>query len=160
MSVAPTLRRFLDDRHVNYEVIQHSPTKSSMHSAQICHVPPERLAKAVLLDTREGLLLAVLPANHRIQLSDLSAEFGQRPQLVEEDKLGRVFPDCAEGAVPPIGAGYDVDMIVDDSIDTQPDIYFEAGDHETLIHMSHGEFARLTKRARHGHFSVHEAMLH
>lgn len=160
MSVAPTLRRYLDDRHANYEVIQHSPTKSAMHSAQAAHIPAERLAKAVLLDTNDGLLLAVLPANHKIQLSDLSAEFGQRPHLVEEGKLGRIFNDCAEGAVPPIGAGYDVQMIVDDSIEAQPDIYFEAGDHESLIHMSHEEFSRLTKRARHGRFSVHEAMLH
>ena len=33
-------------------------------------------------------------------------------------------------------------------------IKLEAGDHETLLHMNHAEFARLTSAARHGRFSV------
>jgi Ala-tRNA(Pro) deacylase len=32
----------------------------------------------------------------------------------------------------------------------------EGGDHETLIHMGHTQFAKLTKDARHGRFSVHD----
>jgi Ala-tRNA(Pro) deacylase len=42
---------------------------------------------------------------------------------------------------------------VDDSIEAQPEIYMEAGDHETLLHMSHAQFARLMENARHGRFS-------
>ena len=41
----------------------------------------------------------------------------------------------------------------DDSIEAQPEIYMEAGDHETLVHISHAQFARLTANARHGRFS-------
>ena len=44
-------------------------------------------------------------------------------------------------------------MIIDTSIDRQPDLYFEAGDHATLIHLSEAEFARLNEQARHGSFS-------
>src|SRR3546814_10970918 len=91
-------------------------------------------------------------------LSDLTAEFGRRPQLVEEDRLGFIFNDCDRGAIPALASGYDIPLIVDDNIDRQPDIYFEAGDHESLIHMSHDEFSRLTANARHGNFSMHEAM--
>jgi Ala-tRNA(Pro) deacylase len=47
-------------------------------------------------------------------------------------------------------------MIVDDSIEEQPEVYFEAGDHATLIHMSHAQFATLTATARHGRFSVRD----
>jgi Ala-tRNA(Pro) deacylase len=47
-------------------------------------------------------------------------------------------------------------MLVDDSIEKQPEVYFEAGDHGTLIHMSHAQFATLTATARHGRFSVHD----
>jgi Ala-tRNA(Pro) deacylase len=42
---------------------------------------------------------------------------------------------------------------VDDSIEAQPEIYMEAGDHETLLHISHAQFARLMGNARHGRFS-------
>ena len=50
---------------------------------------------------------------------------------------------------------YGLDIIVDDSIEAQPEIYMEAGDHETLLHMGHAQFARLTANAPHGRFSAH-----
>lgn len=159
MSIAPKLRQYLDSRHADYDIIAHDPTKSAMQSAQLCHVPAGQLAKGVLLDTADGYLLAVLPANHKIQLGDMTAEFGQRPHLVEEDRLENIFTDCAMGAVPPLGGSYGLATMVDDSLDEQADIYFEAGDHQSLVHMSRGEFMRLTEPARHGSFSAHWSMV-
>jgi Ala-tRNA(Pro) deacylase len=37
--------------------------------------------------------------------------------------------------VPAVGKCYGLDLIVDDSINAQPDIYMEAGDHQTLLHL-------------------------
>ena len=47
-------------------------------------------------------------------------------------------------------------MIVDDSMEAQPEIYIEAGDHETLLQLSRAQFARLTADALHGRFSTHD----
>src|SRR3974377_2035278 len=63
--------------------------------------------------------------------------------------------DCVSGAIPPVGECYGLDTVVDDSIEEQPEVYLEGGDHETLVHMSHAQFASLTATARHGSFSVH-----
>jgi Ala-tRNA(Pro) deacylase len=46
-------------------------------------------------------------------------------------------------------------VVVDDSIEEQPEVYFEGGDHATLVHMSHAQFAGLTATARRGCFSAH-----
>jgi Ala-tRNA(Pro) deacylase len=59
-------------------------------------------------------------------------------------------------AVPAVGECYGLDVIVDDSIDTLPDVYLEGGDHITLIHLDQGQFARLNVEARHGRFSAHD----
>jgi Ala-tRNA(Pro) deacylase len=67
-----------------------------------------------------------------------------------------LFDDCLPGAIPPAGECYGLDTMVDDSIEDQPEVYLEAGDHETLVHMSHAQFASLTATARHGCFSVHD----
>src|SRR5262249_31646563 len=67
-----------------------------------------------------------------------------------------LFPDCAIGAVPAIGECYDVDVVVDESIQEQPDVYLEGGDHTSLVHISQAQFARLMSSARHGRFSVHD----
>ena len=76
--------------------------------------------------------------------------------LANEDELSQLFLDCARGAVPPIGKCYGLDVLLDESINERPEVYMKAGDHETLIHMGHTQFAQLTEDAQHGRFSVHD----
>lgn len=152
MSIAPQLRQFLDESQADYDIVEHRPTRSAMETARSCEIPAERLAKAVLLDTADDdHLLAVLPSDRRVELSELRSELGSKPRLSDEAEVGKLFRDCELGSVPPIG--YGVTTIVDDSLERQPDVYFEAGDHKSLVHMNGAEFSRLTQHARHGRFS-------
>jgi Ala-tRNA(Pro) deacylase len=155
MTIAPILQKHLD-RNVTYDVITHEPTMSSARTAQACHVPGDRLAKAVVLRRDGGYVLAVLPASHHIQLSDLKSQIGVDVALADESDIKRLFPDCAPGAVPPVGECYELDVIVDDSIQDQPEVYLEAGDHATLVHMDQTQFARLMADAQRGKFSSHD----
>lgn len=152
MSIAPQLRQFLDEAQADYDIVDHRPTQSALDSARSANIPAQRLAKAVLLDTdEEEHLLAVIPADRRVELSELRSELGRKPRLSNEAEIGKLFRDCEVGAVPPVG--YGVTTIIDDSLDQQPDLYFEAGDHKSLVHMRREQFSRLTKGARHGQFS-------
>jgi Ala-tRNA(Pro) deacylase len=153
MTLAPKLRQFLDRRGVVYEIMPHVPTASALQNAMVCHIPAGRLAKAVLLDTDDDYLLAVLPSDRRVELEELRQELGQKPHLADERQLASVFDDCAVGAIPALGLGYGIATIIDDSLEAQPDVYFEGGDHTTLVHMERAEFARLIEPARHGRFS-------
>src|SRR5262245_18571948 len=155
MSIAPTLQRYLD-RNVSYEVITHDPTMSATRTAQACHVSGERLAKAIVLRRNGGYMLAVLPASCHAVLSDLKRAIGEDVDLADEKEIKALFPDCVLGAVPPVGECYDLDVIVDDRIEAQSDIYLEGGDHVSLVHLDHDQFARLMAEARHGRFSVHD----
>jgi Ala-tRNA(Pro) deacylase len=89
-------------------------------------------------------------------LADLRQQIGNDVDLADENDIKRLFPDCALGAVPAVGECYDLDVIVDDSIQQQPDVYLEGGDHATLVHISQTQFARLMSGARHGRFSIHD----
>jgi Ala-tRNA(Pro) deacylase len=152
MSIAPQLRQFLDESRAEYDVVVHTPTQSALENARSCDVPAEQVAKAVLLDTADDEhLLAVIPSDRRIELSELRSELGRKPRLADEAEIGKLFKDCEVGALPPVG--YDVPTIVDDSLDKQSDVYFEAGDHKSLVHMEGAEFSRVMKGARHGQFS-------
>ena len=155
MAIALTLERYLDTKHVKYDVIAHEPTNSSRQTAEACHIPGDRLAKAVLLRDEVGYALAVLPASHHIRLSELRRQFGDDVDLASEREIADLFQDCVRGAIPVLGECYGLDVVVDDSIEEQPEVYFEGGDHATLVHMSHAQFAGLTATARRGCFSVH-----
>lgn len=154
MPIAPTLMRYLD-QNTTYETLFHEPTASSMRTAEACHISGDCLAKAVVLRCNGSHLLAVLPASHRINLPELRMGLGEDVDMASESEIDGLFYDCAHGAVPPIGECYGLDVIVDETIDSQPEIFFEGGDHATVVHMGQSEFARLTAKARHERFSYH-----
>ena len=47
-------------------------------------------------------------------------------------------------------------MVVDESLLRLPDLYFEAGNHEDLVHVSDRAFARLARSAMSGRITVLE----
>ena len=133
MTIAPTLQKYMDERGIRYDLVPHEPTLSARGSAHAGHIPSDRLAKAVVLNDGGRYKLAVLPASHHLQLSDLRTELGQEVQLATEPEAAGIFRDCALGAVPPAGACYGLDVIIDTSINQQQELYFEGGDHTTLV---------------------------
>lgn len=154
MTIAPKLQDFLAAQQVAYEVLSHPWTPCSTASAQAAHVPGRRLAKAVLLEDDRGYVLAVLPSTHHVALSELGKALHRRPlHLATEGELAKLFDDCELGALPPTGAAYGMPTVIEEEIDAQPDIYFEAGDHEHIVHMTQAEFFRLTADAPRAHFS-------
>ena len=153
MAIAPTLQKYLD-QNVTYEVITHDHTESSTRTAQACHISGNRLVKGIVLRRNGGYLLAVLPASRHVRLENVATELGDQVELAFENEIGLLFRDCERGAIPPVGDCYGLQMIVDDSVAEQPEIYFEAGDHSTLIRMDAAQFASLTADAMHGRFSV------
>jgi Ala-tRNA(Pro) deacylase len=154
MTIAPAFQEYLTAKNVEYDVIPHEPTRSSARTAEACGVSEDQLAKGIVLRRRNGgYLLAVLPASHHMRLSDLRNQFGEDVEMANEAEVDQLFWDCAHGAIPPVGQCYGLPLVVDDSINAQPEIYMEAGDHRTLLHVNHTQFAHLTAAARHGRFS-------
>jgi Ala-tRNA(Pro) deacylase len=68
----------------------------------------------------------------------------------------RLFPDCREGAIPPLGPAYGLRTVVDDDLEAQQEVYFEAGDHESLVHMTASQFLSLLGRVERAHFAQRE----
>jgi len=155
MTISARLKWYLDSHGVKYEIVPHPHTGTSLGAAQAARVPGERLAKSVLLEDERGYLMAVLPASRRVSLLDLEEQLERHLELASEAELSQLFRDCEVGALPPVGAAYGIPTVVDDSLMNAPDIWFEAGDHEDLVHMRGLEFLTLLTGARHGRFSRH-----
>lgn len=155
MAIARALLDYLDEHGVAFDVIHHDYAPSSTRTAAAAHLPGDRLAKSVLLEDENGYLVAVIPSTHRLDIGRLGRTLDRRLGLATEAEVEAVFEDCAVGAIPPLGAAYGIETVVDDSLAAQPDIYFEAGDHEELIHVSGQQFARLMTGSLRARFSHH-----
>ncbi len=144
MYLSHTVTRFLGARSVDYETIAHRHTMTSNQSAFSAQVPRSRIAKAVLLGDDEHYVMAIVPASGRVDTHALCEMLGKRElALAGEDEIAMMFPDCELGAIPPVGPAYGVDTVVDASLLVQPDVYFEGGDHEHLVHVSGADFRKL-----------------
>ena len=97
--------------------------------------------------------MAVVPASHRLDIEQLNRELNRKLRMATEKEIEKLFDDCSKGAIPPIAEAYGYDAVVDDSLEASPDIYFEAGDHAELVHVSGDDFRYMMHSARHGHFS-------
>lgn len=153
MGIAITLQEYLNSQDVTYDCIEHKRTGCATRSAEVSHVPSDCLAKAVVLKRRDGYILAVVPASSQVMLDQVGGWLRQPVALATEEEIASLFPDCERGAVPPIAAPYGLRSIVDDSLEGRRDIYFEGGDHRTLVHLSGDQFHRLMQKVAHGRFS-------
>jgi Ala-tRNA(Pro) deacylase len=155
MAISEKLQQFLADSGVDYDLVPHERTMTSARIAETSHVPGDRLAKGVVLKDEEGYVLVVLPASHQVELDAVVDQLLRPLDIAPTRDVERLFPDCDRGAVPPVGRAYGLDVLVDDSLAAQPDIYFEGGDHASVVHVDRSGFDQLMQGARHGRFSRH-----
>ncbi len=150
MGMATRLKWYLDSHKVCYEIVHHAHSSTSIESAHAAQIPEGRVAKCILLEDERGYLMAILPASCRIDMKALREFLHRSLELASEAELEIVFADCEVGAVPAIGRAYGIPAVIDDSLMRMPDLYFDAGDHEDLVHLSGSAFRALLSGSAHG----------
>ncbi len=155
MAIAISIEQFLSQQFTDYSLLSHPHTESSTASAQAAHVPPQQLAKAVVMKDSSGChLMAVVPACNKLRVGLLSYMLDRDLQLVNEWELSQLFQDCEPGAVPALGQAYGMDVIWDEQLANCEDIYLEGGDHRQLIHINQLQFQDLMGHCMHDDISV------
>ena len=159
MAIAITVEQFLDNHNIDFDLTQHKHTDTSFSSAIASHVPTAQVAKAVVLKDQQGqFLMAVVPSNRRVMIDKISRLLGKPYFLVGEHELSTLFQDCEPGAVPSLGPAYHVDMLVDDMLLEQDELYIESGDHKHLIHLDQTQFQKIVKDVPHQNISGYRMM--
>ena len=153
MSIAMTLEHYLNRNHLSYDLVKHPYASNSLDVAEQAHLSPRKVVKCVILEDEGGYLMAVCQASKRIQLGVLYREINRRLEFASEYELADLLDDCVLGAIPPVGELYGVDVVVDDELLDEKEIYFEAGDHEDLIHVSAETFQTIMRGADRASFS-------
>ncbi len=140
------LREFLDANQVRYTTITHSAAFTAQGIAALTHIPGKELAKTVIVRMDDDFAMAVLPASHQVDLSALKAATGAAEvRLATETEFMDLFPDCELGAMPPFGNLYDMAVYVDESLEKDDVIAFNACSHKQLVQLSYDDFVHLVR---------------
>jgi Ala-tRNA(Pro) deacylase len=148
MSIANTVNYALSLTRVDYQILRHHHTATALGAARTARVDPHQLAKAVVLRDGIGPLLTVVPASERLDIERVRKELHRAGlDFLPEDELSQLFYDCEKGAIPPLGPDYRIPTVVDTRLRNVQDVYFEAGDHEDLVHVDQTSFRTLMRGA-------------
>jgi Ala-tRNA(Pro) deacylase len=153
MNALHRMERFLDKHLIPFDIVAHPHTHTSAETARAAGLTPDRLAKGVLLDGMGCQMVAMIPADQEVHLGRLGLDQGVEFSLADEASVGRLFTECEPGVVPGLPNAWGVEMVWDDALMAQPDIYLEAGDHERLLHIETRYLREVFGDAPHCHFS-------
>ncbi len=156
MTISNSIHNYLNRLGIDYTLLPHDHTETSSMTAEVSNVPGSRVVKAVVVGDGERYMMALLPASHHLRLDELQNVLDREVELVPEEEFAVLFNDCEVGAVPALGMAFGLEVVVDKSLTTFGDLYFEGGDHETLVHLQAKAFEGLVADAVHGHFSRHD----
>ena len=155
MGIAITLREYLDEQNVDYDLVRHPHTVTSMETAAAAHIAGDKLAKSVMVEDEHGYMTVVIPSTHQLLFSTLREKLGHSFGLATENEIADLFHDCELGSIPALAQAYGLTVLVDETLLDQDEVYFEAGDHRELVHVSGRDFEALMAHAGHGYFSRH-----
>lgn len=150
MGMAISLEMYMLNAGIEYDLVHHKPSMTTLGAARNAHIKKDCVAKAVVIRDGAGFMLAVVPSTEKLSLNKISELTHRDMELSSENEFSPIFNDCELGAVPPIGNAYGMQVLMDSTLEAETDIYFEAGDHENLVHVTDWDFEVLMRGAELG----------
>ena len=144
MPILPKLQELLELSGVSYTHTVHPVAYTAREVANAEHVSPQEMAKVVVVVADGEYKMAVLPASRVVDFPEVRAVLGSpAARLATEEELGRIFPDCEIGAMPPFGNLYHLKVLLDAALLADERIAFNAGTHRDVVHMRLDDYCRV-----------------
>jgi len=141
-----SLRRELEQRGLEYELIPHKRTLSAVAEAKVVGVTPEEVGKTVVLRTDEGYVRAALAASDRLDLHKVREALPERHdvRVASESELAAAYPMFELGAVPPWGGPAGDRVLVDSRLAGRESVVVEAGAHDESLRLRTADLLAVT----------------
>ena len=137
---------YLDDNHVNYRLRTHRPAFTAQKIAAAEHVSGMNVAKPVVIQADGKFYMCVLPACCRVDLDMLRSQLGAGEiQLVPEEEMRKLFPDCEIGAEPPMGHLFGMTTLMDKTLSRDEFLVFQAGRHDEAVQINRRDYENLVR---------------
>jgi Ala-tRNA(Pro) deacylase len=140
------LLEWLARHHVDHEVHEHPEAFTARQTASAEGVDPATFAKVVMVRTADGrAVMLVVDAIDQVDLHKARRALDATDvRLLAEPQVAELTPGCAIGAVPAIGALFDLPMVADFAVRDDPVISFNAGSHRFSVRVDRAAWERAT----------------
>lgn len=154
MAVAARLERFLTRKGISYRALPIDQALNVDASVMASGLPPEDFIRGTLLIDINGVVMAVHGFDSSLDLDAVQQLTGRRLQPLTARQSSRLFADCDPGFQPPIGAAYDIPMLVDEDVLQVDRALMTGGNDQTLIELDGRALRLALAGARGGHLVI------
>jgi Ala-tRNA(Pro) deacylase len=145
MSVFERLQERLRAGGVPFTVLRHEPVYTSEQAAAVRGVPLASGAKALVLKAGEAFVMAVVPADRKLDSKKARAALGTRSIRFATREEVEQITGLQPGSIPPFGSLFGLVTWCDPALGENATINFNAGDHAISVQMTHADYAAVER---------------
>ena len=142
-SVFERLRGVLERGGVAFSVLRHEPVYTSEQAAAVRGTPLASGAKALVLKAGDRFVLAVVPADRKLDSRRARAALGVKALRFATPEEVLDLTGLRPGSIPPFGSLFGLPCYCDPALAENPSINFNAGDHAASVQMACADYVAL-----------------
>ena len=142
MSLATLIQNHLTAQGVPYTVVIRGTADADTR------VPSSKTVKSMVLQDRDGLLVAVIAADRTLDIPALQQQLKRSIELVPPHDYAILFKDWPPTAFSPFARNYGLRVLVDENLSGQDVAFFANGNPDEYVGVDGTQFRRLHENAR------------
>jgi len=154
LALSERLSRFLARKGITYQQLETEPVANLDAAVLASGKPQHDFIKATLLIDINGVVMVVHRFDSTLDMDAVYQFTGRRLQPLTARQTSRLFGDCDAGFVPPIGAAWELPVLVDEDVVTAESVIFSGGTDHSLVEMDGRAFRLAQAGARQGHLVI------
>ncbi len=154
MTVFERIIELLEANHIQYQSLEHEPTKTCADSARIRGTTPDQGAKALVCLADKNPILIVLPCSRRLDVKLFKQTFGVKDLRFATPNEVIQLTSLEIGSIPPFGSLFNLPTHLDLALSSQKQIAFNAGDMCKSVIMNYSDYLKLENHVKLAHVSV------
>lgn len=157
-----SVKNYLEVNKFNFDLVYGFDPKSNRNNLKQINEIKNNMVHAVMLKDKDGMLMAVFPASHILDLNVLNKSLEREFTPVFFHELKSMLFGCNTGICPPLPDIYGTDAVFDHSFEYMDDnyIYFSSGMKNEYIKIKLSDFKKLHSKVNYEIFSEAVSNLH
>jgi Ala-tRNA(Pro) deacylase len=143
VSVFGRLQEKLQQGGATFTVLRHEPVYTSEQAAAVRGTSLASGAKALVLKAGDGFVMAVLPADRKLDSRKARSALGAKALRFASREEVEQLTSLQPGSIPPFGSLFELRTYCDPALAENPSINFNAGDHAISVQMTYADYTRL-----------------
>lgn len=154
MTVLERIIELLEANHIQYQSLEHEPTKTCADAARIRGTTPQQGAKALVCIADKKPIMIVLPCSRKLDIKAFKSQLMIRDLRFASPDEVKQLTGLEIGSIPPWGSLFNLITYLDLTLAGQNEIAFNAGDVRRSIIMKYADYLRLENPVQLAHVSM------